>query len=41
MASWLLRNRVDTLKGIADFDGDGYRYSPDDSTTDTPVFLRG
>lgn len=41
MASWLLRNRVDTLKGIADFDGDDYRYSPDDSTTDSPVFLRG
>ena len=40
MAAWLLRNRVDTLKGIADFDGDGYRFSPDDSTTDSPVFLR-
>lgn len=41
MASWLLRNRVDTLKGITEFDGDGYRYSPEDSTTDSPVFLRG
>ncbi len=41
MASWLLRNRVDTLKGIADFDGDGYRFSPDDSTPNSPVFIRG
>jgi len=40
MASWLLRNRVDTLRGITEFDGDGYRYSPEDSTTDSPVFLR-
>lgn len=40
MASWLLRNRVDTLKGITEFDGDGYRFSPEDSTTESPVFLR-
>ncbi|MDH3251081.1 MAG: peroxide stress protein YaaA [Acidimicrobiia bacterium] len=40
MASWLIRNRIDTLKGITEFDGDGYRYSPVDSTTDNPVFWR-
>ncbi len=41
MASWLLKNRVDTLKGIREFDEVGYRYSPEDSTTSSPVFLRG
>ncbi len=41
MASWIIRNRVDTLKGLADFAEDGYRFSPDDSTTDRPVYLRG
>lgn len=41
MASWIIRNRVGTLKGLADFAEDGYRYSPDDSTTERPVYLRG
>ena len=41
MASWLLRNRVDTLKGITEFDGGGYRYSHEESTAGSPVFLRG
>ena len=41
MASWVIRNRVETLKGLADFAEHGYRFSPDDSTTDRPVYLRG
>ncbi len=41
MASWILRNRVDTLTGLEAFDEDGYRYSPDDSSIDEPVYLRG
>lgn len=40
MASWILLNRVDTLQGLEDFAEDGYRYSPDDSTRDEPVYLR-
>ena len=40
MAAWLVRNRVRTLKGIRDFDGLGYRYDADRSTTEEPVFAR-
>ncbi|MBW3605574.1 MAG: peroxide stress protein YaaA [Actinobacteria bacterium] len=40
MAGWLVRNRVRTLKGIRDFDGLGYRFDPERSTADEPVFLR-
>lgn len=40
MAGWLVRNRVRTIKGIRDFDGLGYRYDPERSTTSEPVFLR-
>lgn len=41
MASWILRNRVNTLIGLEEFAEDGYRFSPDDSTRDQPVYLRG
>ena len=41
MASWILRNRIDTLTGLESFAEDGYRFSPDDSTRDEPVYLRG
>lgn len=40
MAGWLVRNRVRTLRGIRGFDGLGYRYDADRSTTEEPVFLR-
>jgi cytoplasmic iron level regulating protein YaaA (DUF328/UPF0246 family) len=40
MAAWLVLERVDTIKGITEFDGDGYRYSPERSTPDEPVFIR-
>lgn len=40
MAGWLIRDRVKTLKGITGFDGLGYRYDPERSTADRPVFVR-
>lgn len=40
MASWLIRNRISSIKGIREFDGRGYRYSPEHSTFDTPTFIR-
>ena len=40
MAAWLILNRIDTIKGIRDFDADGYRYDPRRSTSDEPVFIR-
>lgn len=40
MAAWLVLNRVDTIKGIAEFDADGYRYDRERSTPDEPVFVR-
>lgn len=40
MAAWLVRNRVRTLKAIRDFDGLGYRYAPDRSTSSEPTFIR-
>lgn len=40
MAAWLVLNRVDTIKGINDFDEDGYRYDEARSTRDEPVFVR-
>ena len=40
MAAWLVQERIDTIKAITDFDGDGYRHDPDRSTPDEPVFIR-
>ncbi len=40
MASWLIRNRVSSVKAIRNFDGGGYRYSADHSTPSTPTFVR-
>ena len=40
MAAWLVLNRVRTLKAITEFDAAGYRYDPDRSTPDEPVFTR-
>lgn len=41
MAGWLVRNRVRSLRGVRGFDGLGYRYDPDRSTTAEPTFIRG
>lgn len=40
MAAWLVQQRIDTIKGITDFDGDGYSYDPTRSTAVEPVFTR-
>jgi cytoplasmic iron level regulating protein YaaA (DUF328/UPF0246 family) len=40
MAGWLIRERVKTLRGLTEFDGLGYRYDPDRSTADNPVYVR-
>ncbi len=40
MAGWLVRNRVNTIAGIRDFDGLGYRLDPERSTKHEPVFIR-
>lgn len=40
MAGWVIRERVTTIKALTGFDANGYRYQPDQSTPDTPVFLR-
>lgn len=40
MAAWIIRNRVDDVQQLKDFDVAGYRFSESDSTDDKPVFLR-
>lgn len=40
MAAWMIQNRVQSAKTLRDFDGMGYRYSPEHSTTDGPTFIR-
>ncbi len=40
MAGWLIKNRVNTLRGIRDFDGVGYRFDPARSSATSPAFVR-
>lgn len=40
MAGWIIRNRVSSIKALADFDGLGYLYDEARSTRHQPVFLR-
>lgn len=40
MSRFLITERIKTLKGITEFDGLGYAYDPEQSTPDSPVFLR-
>ncbi len=40
MAGWIIRERVRSARALIDFAGQGYRYAPDRSTPDEPVFLR-
>ena len=40
MIAHVVRNRIDTVKGLKDFDWQGYRFSPEQSTADDLVFLR-
>lgn len=40
LASWLVMNRVKTLRGMQDFVDLGYRYDADRSTRNQPIFVR-
>ena len=40
MASWLIRNRVESVSSINKFDGMGYSYCDERSNPDEPVFIR-
>ena len=40
MARWIIRNRVDDVASIKDFDGDGYRFDPEGSTDSKWLFTR-
>lgn len=40
MSSWIIRNRVTSVRGLRAFDGMGYAYDPDRSTSKRPVFVR-
>ena len=40
MAGWVIRNRVKSVKALAEFDEDGYRFDPERSTANRPVFVR-
>ena len=40
MVGYVVRNRIDTVKGLKGFDWQGYRFSDAQSTTDELVFLR-
>lgn len=41
MAGWIIRNRITSMKALTEFAEDGYRFSPERSTSDRPVFVRG
>lgn len=40
MASWMVRERIDTISGLQKFRGLGYRFDRDRSEADRPVFVR-
>lgn len=40
MAGWVIRNRVKSVKAMAEFDEDGYHFDPHRSTATRPVFVR-
>ncbi len=40
MAGWIIRERVKSARALTGFDGLGYRYAPERSTRDEPVFMR-
>lgn len=40
MAAWMVQHRVRSVRALQDFDGAGYRYQPELSTQDEPVFRR-
>lgn len=40
MARYVITHRIDSQKALKDFDSGGYKWTPDLSTPDRPVFLR-
>ncbi len=40
MAGWIITERIKSAKGLLAFDGMGYRYDPERSSADNPVFIR-
>ncbi|MGE3361632.1 MAG: YaaA family protein, partial [Vicinamibacterales bacterium] len=40
MAGWIVRERIASVKALQRFDLDGYRFDPDRSSADEPVFTR-
>ena len=40
MTAWIIRNRVKSVRGLRDFDRDGYRYNPERSGQHRPTFVR-
>jgi cytoplasmic iron level regulating protein YaaA (DUF328/UPF0246 family) len=40
MAAWILQNRIVDVAMLSEFAGDGYRFSPQESSASEPVFLR-
>ena len=40
MAGWIIRNRVKSVRGLRDFDGLGYGFDAERSSSDRPVFVR-
>ena len=40
MAGWIIRSRIKSPRALREFEGMGYRYDPERSRTDQPVFTR-
>ncbi len=40
MTGWMIRERITTRKALSTFDGLGYRYDPERSSPEQPVFIR-
>ena len=40
MAGWIIRSRIKSPRALREFEGMGYRYDPERSHTDQPVFTR-
>ena len=40
MAGYIAKHKIETIKGLKAFDGEGYRYSADRSSADELVFVR-
>ncbi len=40
MAGWIIRDRIKSVAALKSFDAMGYRYDPERSSSDQPVFVR-